>query len=370
MEAAIKLRMQGADVNPLTVMSFSTNGIKPERWNELIDIWKKPDPPDQWGTFVAPLRSAVMLRDVDVIVAEMNTMRKKYPRDISQWLPTIMSELDAVTRDTTYDPRASTHYKGELRTVVGQIGIPHLDRFMKGGIWNNALALFGGISNHGKSTLAYTIAARLIERGIDTLFVSTEMPPNEVTVGVLKPLAHMSDRLVRSKDERVYPYVDMIDRYMPIYDYNYGDVDALNRIMYWHKPKVVIYDYIRVPEGSDTRTPEHQLIARLGSGLATLAGNHGCTIIGFGQFSKEKSEEFKKKHDLREVTLFGSARLYHAADQIGIICRHWSLPDTEFCKCKKDRLPKAYVQANLLDWEFTLGYDGASDSYYQRVENA
>ena len=369
-EAAIRLRVSGAAVDPLSIMSFSTNGVPPERWGELVAIWQDPSPPGEWQTFMAPLHAAKTLRDYDEVMRDAQKYRRDNPRDVDKWLPTVINGLVGCAGNGAYDARPSVHFKdAKLRTVVGKFGLPRFDRFMKGGIWDAALVLIGGVSNHGKSTLAYTLAARCVQQIIRSVFVTTETLPEEVTVGVLRVLTGLSDTEVRNKDPRCNEYLPWLDNNLAIYDYNYASVDMLNRVLSWEDPVVVFYDFLKTPEQTDkTRyVREDSLIAGLGEGLATIGNDHRCTVMGFGQLSAAKSEEFKKRKDMAEVTLFGSARLYHSADQVAIMMRHWDMPNTAFLKCKKDRLPPAYVSDSLYDWEWTMLHSPVTRSFYEET---
>ncbi|NIQ88614.1 MAG: hypothetical protein GWN93_05860 [Deltaproteobacteria bacterium] len=364
-ESAIKLRLRQDDINPLAVMAHSSNNVPPNRWEELFELWES-EPPGQWGEFLEPLQNAVILRDFDEVMRDAARYREGHPREIRNWLPTVLNGLNNITHGGTYDARPSSHFKEDLRKVVATTGIPHLDRSQKGGLWDAALTVIGGLSNHGKSTLAYTIAAKCIERRIRTVFVTTETLPSEVTVGVLRPMTGLSDTRVRDKDPRCDQYLDSIDQYMATYDYQFADVQSLNRILYWERPQVLIYDFIKAPDNLDSRVPEHRAIAALGEGLRTLANDHRVHIWAFGQFAGRTAERFRRDHNLGEVVLFGSARLYHTADQVIIMKRHWLEANTGFFKVKKDRLPDAYLPGvNLLDWEFKLRHDSHTRSFHQ-----
>jgi len=316
---------------------------------------------------MAPLHASTVLRGFDEVLRAANEYRRARPREVEQWLPTVINGLVGLAGNGAYDARPSAHFKdAKLRTVVGSFGLPRFDRFMKGGIWDAALVLIGGVSNHGKSTLAYTLAAKCVQQNIRAVFVSTETLPEEVTVGVLRVLTGLSDTAVRSKDPACDEYLPWLDRNLTIYDHRYSSVDMLNRVLSWENPDVVFYDYIKTPAANGNKyAREDELIAALGEGLATIGNDHRCTVMGFGQFSSAKSEEFKKKRDMTEVTLFGSARLYQSADQVAIMMRHWDMPNTAFLKCKKDRLPPAYVGDNLYDWEWTMLHDPVTRSFYE-----
>lgn len=367
-EASIRLRLMGAMVEPLAIMSFSTNGVAPDRWPELLAIWQNPSPPGEWQTFMEPLHSAVMLRGYDDVLRDAQDFRRKNPREIEQWLPVVINGLVGLAGNGAYDARPSSHFKeAKLRTVVGKFGMPRFDRFMKGGIWDAALVLIGGVSNHGKSTLAYTLAAKCVQQNLRSVFITTETLPEEVTVGVLRVLTGLPDAAVRSKDPRCDEYLPWLDKNLAIYDRRYASVEMLDRVLHWEDPVVVFYDYLKVPSQTQGNrfSREDELMAGLGDGLATIGNDHRCSVVGFGQFSAAKSAEFKKKKDIDEVTLFGSARLYHSADQVAIVMRHWDQPNTAFLKCKKDRLPPTYVGDNLYDWEWTMRHDPVTRSFYE-----
>lgn len=364
-ESAIKLRLRQEDINPLAIMAHTSNSVPPSRWGELFEIWGS-EPPGEWSEFLEPLQNAVVLRDFDAILSDAQGYRKKYPGDVRRWLPTVLSGLNNITHSGTYDARPSAHFREDLRQVVGTIGIPDLDRAMKGGVWDAALAVIGGLSNHGKSTLAYTIACQCVKRRIRTVFVTTETLPSEVTVGVMRPLSGLSDTQVRKKDERCTPHLEELDKYLATYDYKFASIEELDKVLYWERPQVLIYDFIKSPEGLDSRVPEHRAVAALGEGLRTLANDHRVHIWAFGQFSGHVAERFRRDHNLGEVVLFGSARLYHTADQVIIMKRHWLHPNTGFFKQKKDRLPDAYLPGvSLMDWEFLLKHDTHTRSFYQ-----
>lgn len=366
-EAAVRLRMGGKPLDPLSIMSFSNNGVSPERWPELYEIWASPNPPGEWDAFLEPLQNATLLKDFDVVLNEARQLRTQNPDEIKQWAPYILNAMSSLTEDRVYDARPSSHLQSETRDVVGQIGIPHLDRFLKGGIWQSSINLFIGISNHGKSTLAYTIAAHLVANGIKVVFVSTEMPPREVGIGVLRPLGGFSDRQVRKNEVDYSGYAERMDRYISIYDYKFADPAELRHVLYWEQPTVVIYDYLRAPDG-DHRRREDQLLASLTENLRRLCIDHKVCMFCFGQFSDTKATEFRRRHDVASASAFGSARIYHTMDQVLIMKRHWLLPNAGFFKVKKDKLPPTYISANLLDWEFTLQHDGRTRSFFQLEE--
>ena len=360
--------MTGKEIDPLSIMSFSNNGVPPERWKDLLAIWKEPAPPgNKVEVFVEPLQDAVLLRDFDQAVREVQDLRKGKPKEIRQWMPYACNLFNGLTQDRAYDSRPSTHYKRETRDIMGNTGIAQLDRALKGGLWSASTNLFIGISNHGKSTMAYTIAAQLVQKGIRTAFISTEMPPTEVAIGVLRPMGNWSDREVRLQKVDASVELQKLDRYLAIYDYKHSTAEALDRIVYWEKPSVVIWDYLKAPDDSSGRKREDQELSSLVEGIRNVGIDHGVCTFVFAQFSDTKANEFRNTHNVSNPSPFGSARVYHAADQVVIMMRHWLEPDTEFFKVKKDKLPPTYIDDNLLDWEFTLQHDRKTRSFWSRV---
>jgi hypothetical protein len=362
---SIRLRMQGQGVDPLSIMAASSGNVTQEKLMWLVDVWRNPGAPGRWEPFVEPLYQSLLLRDFDKWMADARSYRTKKPDGVQGWLPSLVGSLESIMTGEVYDARASTHYQQDLRTVTGRFGIPHWDRALKGGIWSSALVMVGGISNHGKSTLAYTLAAKCINRQTRVVFVTTETLPSEVVVGVLRPLVGLSDKRVRERDPLCMDAMPQLDRYMPVYGPRYSSIEMLQRVLRWESPAVVILDFLRAPPGSDGRVPEHRIMADMGEGLRTLSNDFRCTIVAFGQFAAATAREFRDKNNLREVTLFGSARLYHAADQVIIMKRHQTEPNTGFFKVKKDRLPTLEVTDNLYDWEFTLRHDRHTHSFFQ-----
>jgi archaellum biogenesis ATPase FlaH len=364
-EAAVTLRMRGTDINPLSIMAFSTNGVPDTRWQELFEVWGK-EAPGKWEDYLEPLQNAVILRDFDEVMADAQRYRQHHSREAKDWLPVVLNGLNGITQGGVYDARPSSHLKQDLRKVVGTLGIPNLDRAMKGGVWDAALAVIGGLSNHGKSTLAYTIACCCVKQKLRTVFITTETLPSEVSVGVARPLMGLSDTQIRERKGISQEWVSQMDTYLSVYDYRFASVEEMDKVLRWEMPQVVIYDFIKSPDNLDSRVPEHRAIAALGEGLRTLANDHRVHIFAFGQFSGSVAERFRRDHNLGEVILFGSARLFHSADEVIIMMRHWLLPETGFFKQKKDRLPDAYLpNVSLIDWEFELKHDPRTRSFYQ-----
>ena len=364
-EASIRLRMAGREVDPLSIMSFSTNGVTPERWVELAGIWNDPNPPaNKPEVFLDPLQDAVTLRDFDSATAEAQKLRRERPREVRQWSPYVAGLYGSILQNKTYDPRPSSHLKGDVRDIVGKIGISRLDRAMKGGLWAASTNLIIGISNHGKSTLAYTIASLLIDRQIRTIFVTTEMQPREVAIGVLRPMGGWSDKQVRLDQVDTSAEENRLDGWLCTYDYRYAEAKELRQVVHWERPQVIIYDYLKAPDAKPFKR-EDQALSELIEGIREIGIDYGTCNLVFAQFSDRKATEFRNSHNVVSPAPFGSSRVYHASDQVIIMMRHWQEVETGFFKVKKDKLPPTYLDDNLLDWEFTLKHDRRTRSFWE-----
>jgi hypothetical protein len=153
---------------------------------------------------------------------------------------------------------------------------------------------------------------------------------------------------------------------LAVYDYKYYSAEHLERIVHWERPAVVIYDYLKAPE-SKAYQREDQALSSLVEGIRNVGNDNGVCNLVFAQFSDSKALEFINTHNVKTPSPFGSARVYHAADQVIIMKRHWTEPDTGFFKVRKDKLPPTYVDDNLLDWEFTLKHDRRTRSFWEET---
>ena len=210
-------------------------------------------------------------------------------------------------------------------------GFVDVDRLLGGGLEPGQLCLIGARPGVGKSALAAAIAAHCAMNGQPALFVSLEMPSEQIVLRLAAAGSHVN--LLRARTGRLTP-----DEYRrleasgadlaraPLYlDYSpsitLAQIAARARRLKREQGGlgVIVVDYLQLmPSEPGSRADSRHLeLARLSRGLKVLAGELATPVVALSQLSRGAvSRERPAMSDLRD-----SGGLESDADIVALLWR-------------------------------------------------
>lgn len=221
-------------------------------------------------------------------------------------LPKRMYEV-AVARTQHYEDLA------EGRVAPGwPTHFPTLDTMLNGGFRPGALVIVAARPGVGKSSFSQWVGIQLARQGLPTLFLSQEMPAEEVAdrafvmMGRVKYGALASGKLDTDSWSRAAEFLDQVHG-IPLYvddqpALTLADIKAKARAI--KGLKVLIVDYLQLCAGEgDNRNSEIEKISR---GLKALAKELGCVVIALSQLNRQVENRTSKVPTLSDLRDSGS----------------------------------------------------------------
>lgn len=272
-----------------------------------------------------------------------------------------------VDNSNVYNPTPSHHYReGIIGQVVASTGLPTLDKQFRGGLWSQALVVYMSPSNHGKSTLLYTILANCIRQGQRCVLFTFETNTATAVARILSALTglHTSETSLRkgsTTENQILldQALELMDLYLSIYDNTFNNRAKMEQVIRLEHPVFAGIDHISMPDprNSSTNMNVGDESAVLAEAALQWTINYALTILANTQASNSQQLELKKTHDIAQVSALGSSRVYNAADVFLVGMRHWSMPNTGYFRVKKDR------KQGILDTDCLLHHNPFTQSY-------
>ena len=292
------------------------------------------------AAYAALIRDKAIARQVLAILAAGIDSAQDHAQDAAA---AVASRLDTLLAgQDTAGPLAATHaldnaleairrmMRGEARTMT-PTGFVDVDRLLGGGLEPGQLCLIGARPGVGKSALAAAIAAHCAMNGQPALFVSLEMPSEQIVLRLAAAGSHVN--LLRARTGRLTP-----DEYRrleasgadlaraPLYlDYSpsitLAQIAARARRLKREQGGlgVIVVDYLQLmPSEPGSRADSRHLeLARLSRGLKVLAGELATPVVALSQLSRGAvSRERPAMSDLRD-----SGGLESDADIVALLWR-------------------------------------------------
>lgn len=252
-------------------------------------------------------------------------------------------ELNSLT-DTTVNSKTLSLYQGSIKVLKTtesimnsphkQIGVPSpftdLNKLL-GGFKPGELIILAGRPSVGKTAFATNILSHTGQKAIPTLFISLEMPYEQICTRILSSICNIPlysfTRANISKQDLHYTmdYVEQIRNWpLFIHDASYLTVSLLGSLLRQAKrlygTQLVVIDYLQLMESGLRAESREQDISKISRALKLFAKEFNVPIIALSQMSrdieKRKDGDSPKLSDLR-----GSGSIEQDADVIIFLYR-------------------------------------------------
>src|SRR3990167_6972823 len=351
----------------ITLLSISAEcQLSNEDWVEVRTVWRESKTSQMVSLKVSAER--IIERNLvengkrisDYIHSEIDIN----PREVKNTLSTALVQLQtAIDTGHSYNPTPSYHYRsGNIGQVMASSGYKDLDILLQGGLWTQALIINGMPSNHGKSTMSYSLIARAIHNKLKCVLFTFETSSATAVARVLSAYGcfKFADAVRRvgetpEETELMNEALQDIDKYLHIYDDKFNDVHKIETVIRVERPHLGVIDHLGMmgKEGAN----RFDTVGDIADASLQLTVDYNFTMFVNSQFSDEVSAEIKKKHDLQHTRLFGSSRVYNAADFVLIGLRHWLKPDVTYIRSKKNR------KNGIIDLDCEIIHDPYTQAY-------
>ena len=363
------LFLRGDTINLLSL--FGECKLSPETWKEVKETWReaKAEEKINWKPAVERIISRGLSSEGKVILADtVNSLslNGKSPRVVLASAFTQLSSL--LNSGSAYNPTPSFHYEnGQIGEVIGTSGLSAIDNLLKGGLWSQALVLFVMPSNHGKSTFAYTMLAHAVANKRKSVLFTFETTPASAAARILSAYSGFPVSETTTKkwtdangQKSSAAFMSDIDEYVSIYDGTFNNPEKMEQVIRIVRPELFIVDHLGMidPKSAMKNANRFDQFGDVADAALKWTIDYNCTGVVNAQLSNDASVELKKHHDLEHTRIFGSSRIYNAADFVILGLRHWSVPCTAYLRLKKNR------KNGIVDIEELLGYNPITQSYF------
>ena len=363
------LFLRGDTVNLLSL--FGECHLTQETWKEVREIWReaKTEENINWRPAVERIISRGLSSEGKVILADTVNALSLNGRSPRVVLASAFTQLSTLLNSgSTYNPTPSFHYEnGVIGEVVGTTGLTAIDNLLKGGLWSQALVLFVMPSNHGKSTFAYTMLAHAVANKRKSVLFTFETNTATAVARILSAYSGFPVSETTTKkwtdangEKSVASHMVDIDEYVSVYDGSFNNPEKMEQIIRVVRPELFIVDHLGMidPNSAMKNANRFDQFGDVADAALKWTINYNCTGIINAQLSNDASIELKKHHDLEHTRIFGSSRIFNAADFVILGLRHWYLPCTAYLRLKKDR------KTGVIDIEEYLGYNPETQAYF------
>ena len=339
--AMLRLRDAHTPVDPITVLE----AIPPDKLAAmgglaaLKSIIDSPASPSNAEAYAALIRDKSIARRIIATLATGAAAAHDNAQDAAsataRALDTLLAGQDAS------GPLSAAHavdnaleqiralMRGEQRRVT-PTGYVDLDALLGGGLEPGQLALLGARPATGKSSIAASIAAHCAQRGEAALFVSLEMPGEQIVARLASAASHVN--LLRARTGRLT--ADEYRRYegaalalakAPLFlDFSpsitLSQLAARARRLKREQGGlgVLVLDYLQLMHEPGIRADSRHLeLAHLSRGLKVLAGELDIPIVALSQLSRQAARQ--ERPDM--ATLRDSGGLEADSDIVTLLWR-------------------------------------------------
>lgn len=238
--------------------------------------------------------------------------------------PRRMSDLLAAAMD-----RINAAAEGDLG-ACWPTGWPHLDRCMKGGLRPGKLVVLAARPSVGKSSASLALCIRVASAGHAALFLSQEMPDDELTDRALSCASEVDGESIASgriSDASWGALVSGVEDLgsLPLW---IDDQPAMTLMDIRSKArrikalKLLVVDYLQLCSSSLTRENRTAQVGEISRGLKALAGELGICVIALSQLNREVEKRPGKRPQLSDLR--DSGEIEQDADAVLFL---WPLVD-------------------------------------------
>lgn len=360
--AAVSLHMRGQPVNQGNLMASAIDA--PDSiWPELERIASSPSEGMVAADVARMARNTHMRSELLALNGKLSRQLAERRDEVEQWLPEFIMQMEAIGRDgSAYDPRPSTHLLEGSNQVVARFPSDTLNAIFRGGVWNSNLAMVVGVTAHGKSTMANTIAANALgmTRPLKHVVLTTENQPSYFVERTLRGLG-FSPLEVRTRkgatderDEQFRNWLAFMDRVMPVYGPDYYTGAGIKNILTWEQPNIFTLDHAKTPRGVDPDRATGVLEKMFSWLREWVTSRYPLQMYIFGQMRHEDAKRFIKTDDATGIMFYRSYAAEQSAQTFIAIKRHSTLPGRAYIVVKKDTLTGHANQT------YTMKFDGDS----------
>lgn len=197
--------------------------------------------------------------------------------------------------------------RGEVQAM--QTGLYSLDAKMAG-LADGELCIIAGRPGGGKSAIGMQIASNIAMEGKNVLFVSLEMPDDDLTMRILRSLAKIDSRDIRS-GRVTEAQVKSLEEYaatlnFPLSFYSpvsagFRQIKAAAKLASINQPlDLLVIDYLQRMKPADSRKNRSEQIGEMTRSLSELAKEMQIPVVCMCQLNREADGQPPKLSHLRE----------------------------------------------------------------------
>jgi replicative DNA helicase len=264
---------------------------------------------------------ATVLDEAEALVLGIANETKRAGRE-----PKLMRDLITGVMD-----RINAAAEGDLGECW-PTGWPSLDRYLKGGLRPGKLLILAARPGVGKSSASMSIGMRLARDGRGVLFLSQEMPADELTDRAAASVAGVSGEEITSgrlSDESWRALTEAVDEMarMPLWiddqqALTLNDIRAKARRI--KGLKVLVVDYLQLCSSTLTKENRTAQVGEISRGLKALSMELGICVIALSQLNREVEKRPGKRPQLSDLR--DSGEIEQDADTILFL---WPVEDYE-----------------------------------------
>lgn len=347
LKACQLLNVRGQQISLLNL--FSECNLEASEWAGIRELWQEAKTAAKldWRPAAQRIVSKSMKEQGLNVVEDAERKLQSSP-DPRETLTSTITKLSAlVDNATVYNSTPSFHYKeGVMGEVTGSTGLRSLDRLLGGGLWSQAVVGVAFPSSHGKSTLSYSVLAKAVEQAKRSVLFTFETNTTTAVARILSaltgiPMSVCLKRKGRGAEEQAVmdTALDKIDKYFKIYDLSFNNPSKMEQVIRLEDPEIGVVDHIDCldPNSASKNASRNDAVGDVADASLQWTIKYGMTMFLNSQLSNAKQAELKRNHDLVQVDLFGSSRVFNAMDFVVIGLRHWAIPNTQYLRLKKNR---------------------------------
>lgn len=206
---------------------------------------------------------------------------------------------------------------------------PDLDDCLNGGLRPGTVTVVGARPGQGKSLWGANLAVHTAQDGKGALFVSLEMPREELTDRIVSRMARVTyGRLLTGKltdDDwsRVEVAVDKLnDSPLMIVDHGHQTLAGIRSLARStargaHGLALLVVDYVQLMQPTDPRAPRQEQVAATSRGLKLLAKDLDLAVVVLSQLNRMSEARADKKPSMAELR--ESGQLEADADHVVLL---------------------------------------------------
>lgn len=217
----------------------------------------------------------------------------------------------------------------EHKTSGINTGFDMLDQITNG-FQIGELIILAGRPSTGKTAFALNLAIRIAANENPLLFLSLEMPYEQIcarSIAILSGISVSTLLFGRVNHHLLAQCCNKISEFknLPLYinDTSYLNINLLKslirQIKRQHKIKVVIVDYLQLIESSKSMESREQEIGKISRSLKMMAKEFGIIVIALSQMSR--NVENRKEYEPKLSDLRGSGTIEQDADKVMFLHR-------------------------------------------------